>query len=66
MMATEGRVHLSMPCDIETRRRDPVRRAAWHADCPDPVECGCPGHRRDATDSADTAADPGPVDRSRR
>lgn len=42
---TEGR-HLTMPCDIETRR-PADRRAAWHADCPEPWVCACPAHERD-------------------
>jgi hypothetical protein len=38
---------LTMPCDIETRRNTADRRAAWHADCPTPAGCDCPGHQRD-------------------
>lgn len=47
MMAAKERPHLTMPCDIESRRSEPRRRAAWHKDCPDPLRCECPGHRRD-------------------
>ena len=52
MMATEAR-RLTMPCDIESRRSDPQRRAAWHKDCPDPLRCECPAHDRDAADTTE-------------
>lgn len=43
---TEAR-RLTMPCEIETRRETPERRAAWHRDCPYPDTCACPAHDRD-------------------
>jgi len=39
---------ISMPCDIESRRAEPGRRAAWHRDCPCPLTCGCPAHANQA------------------
>lgn len=27
--------------------RTPARRAAWHADCPNPIRCSCPAHDTD-------------------
>ena len=43
----DARPRLTMPCDIETRRPEPERKAAWHADCPYPDRCACPAHQRD-------------------
>jgi hypothetical protein len=42
------RDRLTMPCDIESRRETPERRASWHADCPEPDTCRCAGHEREA------------------
>jgi hypothetical protein len=44
--------HLTMPCEIETRRDTADRRNAWHRDCPRPAACDCPAHRLDAARSA--------------
>jgi len=38
---------LSMPCWLERNGaaiKSPARKAAWHADCPDPASCPCPTH----------------------
>ena len=40
---------LSLPCWLERHGaaiKTPARKAAWHADCPDPIRCSCPGHAR--------------------
>ena len=40
---------LSMPCWLERNGaaiKSPARKAAWHADCPDPIWCSCPDHNR--------------------
>lgn len=40
-------MQLTHPCDIESRRATPERRAAWHRDCPEPGFCSCPAHQDD-------------------
>jgi hypothetical protein len=51
MMVTRNRDSMiTMPCDIETRRTEPRRRAAWHRDCPHPDRCRCPAHERDTAE----------------
>lgn len=40
---------ITMPCDIESRRPETARKAAWHRDCPRPHSCPCPGHAGDRT-----------------
>lgn len=37
-------MQLTHPCDIESRRTTPERRASWHKDCPYPQSCECPAH----------------------
>jgi hypothetical protein len=45
--ATPLKLMLSMPCWLERNGaaiKTPERKAAWHADCPDPIWCPCPAH----------------------
>jgi len=46
---TQSKPKLSMPCWLEHNGaaiKSPARKAAWHADCPDPIRCPCPAHNR--------------------
>jgi len=44
---TSAKPRLSMPCWLEHNGaaiKSATRKAAWHADCPDPTRCPCPTH----------------------
>jgi len=47
MSAPVTQPKLSMPCWLARNGaaiKSPARKAAWHADCPDPASCPCPTH----------------------